>query len=482
MYKATFFYFMGNILTRFSGFILLPLYTNILTPDDYGNYAILMAIYAILNVLYQAGLFQGLIRFFYDKNLDPKRVVSTTLNTIVVFGFTLTLLLSLFNKPLIKLLNLDKNLNSLLLLLLWIIFFDTIAYFGLHFLRVKRLSKRAVSYSVITAVINLILNVLFLIVLRLNILGILLAQGLANLFLLVLCFQHLKGYYTLVLDHFLLKRLLLFSYPLVIAGIFGILMNVADRFIIDHFMIRSQVGIYSVAYKLGLLMNVLVIAFRTAYLPHFLSKDDNTGFPGSKISGELGGELRQTFTRLISLMMILFLTMIFFLKYLFRIEIGGFHLINPEYIQAIYIVPFIVLAYSFNGLAAFFSLAPYRSGKSYQFVITDVIGFSLNIALNFILIPLYGIMGAALATLIGYYGAAFYMYFVFCNEMKESVFNKNTAVIVAGSLISLSAASVIDLLFVRIILLSLFILYCLRITKLNPVSFFRLTANHSNHN
>src|SRR5690554_206996 len=481
LYKATFFYFMGNILTRFSGFILIPLYTNILSTSEYGNYGLLMAVYAILNVLYQAGLFQGFIKFFYDKGTDPSRVVSTTLNTIILFGFVVALLLSIFYRPLAVLTGISIDLSSLLLIIFWLILFDTLAYFGLHFLKTKKMARHAVSYSLITAVANLILNIIFLVVLRLNILGILLAQGLSNLLLLSLTFRHVRRYYLLLIDWTLLRKLFSFSLPLVIAGFFGIMMSVADRFIIDYFMDRSEVGLYSLAYKLGLLMNVFVIAFRTAYLPHFLSigKPD----PGSRIEREtLISELRLTLIKFIGLISILFLAVVILLQYLFKIEIAGFFLINPDYIKAAYIVPFILLAYAFNGLAAFFSLAPYMSGKSFHFVITDVIGFTVNITLNFLLIPHYGIMGAALATLVGYYSASLYMYFVFTAELKKNIFGREVIAIITGCLISLYAASVSNLLPVRLLLMLLFMIFCLKISKMSLKSFFRLTVKEHKHN
>ncbi|MBW6516175.1 MAG: oligosaccharide flippase family protein [Candidatus Cloacimonetes bacterium] len=465
LYRNTFVYFVGNIMTRFVGFFLLPLYTNVLSTDEFGSYTLLMAIYAILNVLYQAGIFQGFTKFFYDEQADTKRVFSTTLNTIILFGFFIAVLLSLLNKPLISLFQINQELSSFILILFWLIFFDTLAYFGLHFLRTRQFARIAVTYSLITSVCNLLLNVIFLVLWDLNILGILLAQGIANLLLLFLCLRHFKGLYQALIDWILLKRLMLFSLPLVIAGAFGIMMDVADRFIINFFLDRSHLGVYGVAYKLGLLMNVFVIAFRTAYLPYFLNMNKTENY---------NRELKQTLIKLVGLMSILFLAVTLFLRYLFHIEFNGFFLLNPDYISAAAIVPFILLAYVFNGFAAFFSLGPYVSGKSYHFIISDAIGFSVNIVLNLLIIPIYGIMGAALATLVGFYTAALYMYFVFTKEMKENLFGKENLLIIIGCLISLYAASLGDLFFVRLLLLILFIIYCLRLSKMSIKSFFRL--------
>jgi len=452
-------------MTRFVGFFLLPLYTNVLTTEEFGSYTLLMAIYAILNVLYQAGIFQGFTKFFYDEKTDTKRVFSTTLNTIILFGFFIAVLLSLLNKPLISLFQINQGLSSFFLILFWLIFFDTLAYFGLHFLRTRQYAKIAVTYSLITSVCNLVLNIIFLVLLNMNILGILLAQGIANLLLLFLCLRHFKEYYQVLIDWLLLKRLMIFSLPLVIAGAFGIMMDVADRFIINFYLDRSHLGIYGVAYKLGLLMNVFVIAFRTAYLPYFLNLKKTENY---------NHELKQTLIKLVGLMSILFLAVTLFLRYLFSIQFNGFYLLNPDYISAAEIAPFILLAYVFNGFAAFFSLGPYLSGKSYHFIISDLIGFSVNIILNILMIPIFGIMGAALATLVGFYTASMYMYFIFTKEMKENLIGIENILIIIGCLISLYASSVADLFIVRSLLLLLFIIYCLRISRMSIKSFFRL--------
>ena len=465
LYRNTFVYFVGNIMTRFVGFFLLPLYTNVLTTEEFGSYTLLMAIYAILNVLYQAGIFQGFTKFFYDEKTDTKRVFSTTLNTIILFGFFIAVLLSLLNKPLISLFQINQGLSSFFLILFWLIFFDTLAYFGLHFLRTRQYAKIAVTYSLITSVCNLVLNIIFLVLLNMNILGILLAQGIANLLLLFLCLRHFKEYYQVLIDWLLLKRLMIFSLPLVIAGAFGIMMDVADRFIINFYLDRSHLGIYGVAYKLGLLMNVFVIAFRTAYLPYFLNLKKTENY---------NHELKQTLIKLVGLMSILFLAVTLFLRYLFSIQFNGFYLLNPDYISAAEIAPFILLAYVFNGFAAFFSLGPYLSGKSYHFIISDLIGFSVNIILNILMIPIFGIMGAALATLVGFYTASMYMYFIFTKEMKENLIGIENILIIIGCLISLYASSVADLFIVRSLLLLLFIIYCLRISRMSIKSFFRL--------
>jgi len=175
-------------------------------------------------------------------------------------------------------------------------------------------------------------------------------------------------------------------------------------------------------------------------------------------------------------MTILYLAVIFFLKYLFLIEIKGFYLINPDYQLALYIVPFILLAYVFNGFSAFFSLAPYLSGKSFHFIIADLIGFLVNIGLNFLMIPTYGTMGAALATLLGFYTATLYMYFVFSHDFQVTIFGKEVLLIISGFLITFYIAFVIDLLLIRVFLLIVYVLFCLKMSKMSLQSFFRLTA------
>jgi O-antigen/teichoic acid export membrane protein len=320
-------------------------------------------------------------------------------------------------KPLTSIFGFSLQLKPLFYFLAWLLLLDSLALFSLHLLKTKQLAKQAVLYSLITAVVNIVLNLVLLLVFKLGIIGILIAQGGANIVLLLLCLKWVNRGYTFSIDFALLKRLLVFSFPLMLAGVCGILMDVADRFIIDLYVDRSAVGIYSVAYKIGLVMSLFVVSFRTAYLPYFLDLRGKVQ-SGAESAQSFFGKLRRSFLLLILVMLLILGVVMLLVPYLFKLKLFGFTLFGEAYLPAVSIVPYILLAYLFNGLAAFFSIGPYISGKSRHFLISDAIGLGGNIILNLLLIPTYGMKGAAIATMLGFFMATLYLFIIFIKEIN----------------------------------------------------------------
>ncbi len=418
LFPSTFIYMLSYSLTRFVGFILLPLYTNRLSPAEFGDYSLLMATYAILNVLYQAGLLQGLTGLFFNDKLSANRVVKVTFSLLLTSCFFFALVLTIIASPVSSLIYSDKGLAGLFTFLVWILFIDNISFLGLQVLKTERKPGTVAKLSIISALINVSLNILFLAYFDLGVVGILLAQAASGSVLLVSSLPAILKYFSI--DSFILvsifstdkevaKNLLRFSLPFVFAGFFGILMDVADRFIIDMVLERRSVGLYGFAYKISSVMSLFIIAFRTAYLPTILSLKSDPDLPLI---------LRDTFNKMLAFMLGIFLLVILFAKEVSTIEIGGSYLINPEYSESMYLIPILLIAYMFNGLACYMSLSPYLTGKTSHFIISDAIGLAINIVLNFFLIPRFGIAGAAGATLVGFMINALYLYIVFISTIS----------------------------------------------------------------
>lgn len=466
LFSSTFIYMVSYSLTRFVGFLLLPLYSNILTPAEFGSYSLLMAVYAILNVLYQAGLLQGFTGYFFNEKYPRRGVVSTTLLLLAGICLILSIILTLASKPLTLIIFSDSTVIRLFVLLVWILFIDNLSFLGLHLLKTERKAASVAVFSAITALVNITLNLIFLLYLKLGIAGIIMAQGASGLVLLALCTPSLLKYILPLFrskeplfNKALAASILRFSLPFVFAGIFGILMDVADRFLIDTFLDRESVGIYSLAYRIAGIMGIFIIAFRTAYLPHILSKKESSDLPDI---------LRDTFTRLLALMSILYLFVVFFLHDIALIRIGNNFLINPAYAEALYLIPIILLAYMFNGLASFFALSPYITGKTHLFIISDALGLTVNIILNLILIPRWQIAGAAAATFLGFFTATVYLYLVFILSIKIQFSFLKLLIIVSGSFAAATAAYYTSSIPLKIMVLLSFSILCWILVKPVP--------------
>jgi O-antigen/teichoic acid export membrane protein len=124
-------------------------------------------------------------------------------------------------------------------------------------------------------------------------------------------------------------------------------------------------------------------------------------------------------TKIIAASLLIFLIVSIFIDDLFKIQFSGFNLFDPQYKGGLQIIPVILISYIFSAVVTYYSVYPYISGKSVHFLISDFIGLLINITMNFILIPIYGIMGAAAATFFSYFGCAGYL--VILSERKIKI-------------------------------------------------------------
>ena len=400
---STAWYSVGNFLIRSISFLLLPLYTNVLSTANFGNYALLLSVYALASVFYQSGMQSALTKFYLDETTfeGRRKVVSTIFNSVTVIGIIFTVLAAIFSQTLSQLILQKTQFGNLIVLLFTALFFDSLCYYGLQLLKTKEKARNVVTFSFINAVLNFSLNIFFVYNLRMNVEGIFLAQLISAVVLLILLLPNFLPEYKFHIDNKVMKMVAVFSLPLVASGLLSSAVDVSDRFILNIFTNKSEVGIYSLSYKIAMVMNVFVLSFRTAWIPHAIKvyKKDNY----SKIFGE-------TFKKLLLGSFLILLVVVLFSPSLFEIRLFNKNLFNISYQSGIIILPYVLLGYMFNGIASFYSLYPFISSKSIFFLISDGLAFAINILLNWILIPKFGMVGAAAATTLAFVISAFYLF------------------------------------------------------------------------
>ena len=423
-------YGMGNLFIRSVSFILLPLYSNLISTAEFGNYALLMSVYTIASVIYQLGMHGSLNKFYIEAKTEERKklIFSSIINSILLFGIVVTIFLSLFSDWLSVLIFETSEFSSLLVLIFVSLLFETLTFYILFLLKTKELSKKVVAYSGIGAIINLCLNILFVYYLRLSVAGIILAQLISAAILLLVMLNVIKDEYVLKLDQKIFKNVIKFSLPLVAAGILSSAVDVADRFILNYYLGKDEVGIYSFAYRIAMVMNVFVISFRTAWSPYslnlFYSRDYKSSFG-------------KTLTKMVALSGVILLVVSLFGDYLFDIKFLQVSMFNQAYKAGMVILPLVIIGYIFSGISSFYSVYPYISNKSYHFLYADLLSFLINVALNFILIPWLGIIGAAFATAIGFLVGAAYLFFISRDQIKIDYQTKKLTVIIMTSLMLL---------------------------------------------
>ena len=467
--KSVAWYGLGNLFVRSISFILLPFYSNLISTSEFGNYALLMSIYAIISVLYQFGMYGSLNKFYIEEESKEKKkiIFSSLINFIILTGLVFTIILSIFAHGITKIIFGSTEYSSLMILIFTALFTETICFYILLLLKTKELSKQAVIYSGIGALLNLVFNIIFVFIYRLSVAGIILSQLLSSAILFLIMVRVIRDDYILKIDSLIIKALVKFAYPLLLAGFLSAAVDVADRFILNYFLGTSEVGIYSLAYRIAMVMNVFVISFRTAWNPHSLNL-----FYLDNYKTTYGA----TLSKLVALSCIILLTVSLFSKYLFEINILGFHLFNPIYKPGILILPLVLTGYIFSGISSFYSVYPNISSKSYHFLVSDLIAFVSNIIINLIFIPKYGLIGAAFATAISFLFGAAYLFFISRNQIKIDYQVKNLSIIILSALIFLLAGLNLKNIFFDIFAVGGYLITLQFGIKLNLTKIFKLNS------
>jgi O-antigen/teichoic acid export membrane protein len=386
-------YTAASILSKLIAVALLPLYTRHLSTDDYGSAEILFAGVVTASIVVRLGLIEAVLRFYYRDDEDPDRVVgatfaglfwSTTILALVALPFAGPLSEALLNPKGAAELHTAAELTRISIGGLWV------ATMFEYLLTLYRLDERARAYF-FTTITNVLGTIALTVVLVVGVgdgaRGLLLGSYLVGaLFVVGMIFEQRRRL-TLRIDPPLLRRLLRFGLPTMPAEVSLYLLNFVDRLIIVQVKGVGEAGIYSIAVKFAQAVNVLVRGFQLAWPPLAYSiRDDD--------------EARRTYATVITLFLAVCTWMVIGLwllaEYLMRFFVA------PKFFDAYEVVGLIAAAVTLYALYMVMVVILGRTGRTGYNFPAAIAALLSNIALNLILVPSLGIVGAGLA-LVGSY-------------------------------------------------------------------------------
>lgn len=382
-------YGLGNVSQQLIGFLLLPVYTSRLVPEEYGLLTMLLTFNALLSVLLGMGFSTTLFRFFFGKEGEArKQVVSTVLFWLMGVGGAAILAIWLATDSVSRLIfGTDQYVTHLRLVSV------TLALTLLQMipLSVLRAQKRALHYAILVValfVLGILLNIYMVVVLEKGVLGILTANALTGLVFVVVGLFLCREFVGFTLSKQLLGEMLRYTLPLVPGAIGGYILQRADRWFLQQYASLEVVGLYSLGYQFGNIVNVLVVhPFQLVWFPTALEMRKK---PEAKVFFERVLTYFLLITCWVGLGISLFSKEVLYL------------MAKPAYFPAQFYIPWIVLAYVVFGGYYVVDMGIFLVDKT-SYVIWILGAASLaNIALNFLLIPPFGAMGAAIATLLSY--------------------------------------------------------------------------------
>ena len=395
-------YGLSSIVGRFLNFLLVPFYTNYLAKAEFGIQSNIYAYIAFAFVLYGYGMDSAYMRFVVSADpADKKQTLSIPYFSLLVTSVFFASIIHFFAVEISVLIG-AEGYSELIQYSGWILCFDTLVIVPFAYLRMSNRAKTFAALRILNIVINVVLTIVMLVVLKMKLEAIFIANLAASAATAMILAWIVLPQLTVRLSSGLFKDMLKFGFPYIPAGLAGIAIQVIDRPIVKALTDNDTLGVYSANYRLGVLMMLVVGMFDYAWRPFFLTHANEPDAP--KLFSKV-------FTYLVTLLMFVFVTGSLFVGDVVRIKMFGGYFINPKYWEGLSIVPIVLFAYVFTGAYVNFIVGVYLEKKTKYIPYATGAGAVVNVVANLILIPRFGIAGAATATLLSYLVMAVGIYF-----------------------------------------------------------------------
>jgi O-antigen/teichoic acid export membrane protein len=395
--KQFFTYGTGSIAQTALNVILLPLYLRLFEPSQYGVISLLVVVTSVLAMFAGAGMTAGLFRLYYEaETRERKKLVGNTFIWYLIGATLAGAMLFIAASPLSQLLFHSGDYAHSIRLLGGFFFFSTMLTVPFSILRLEERSRLYVGFSLLRFLIDFGLKLYFIGFLGRGIDGYFESGIVSSLVILCSISFFVRRYVSFSLDLSHLKQLLQLGAPFIFTGLAVWVMTSADRLILNHFTGQAAVGVYSLAYTFAglftiLLSNPISLLIDPFFFSHAASMTDEDK---KKLLNKIliylflaGGILYLSIALGAGDVLKIF-------TFLFKAKEG--------YLEAAKLVPLLALAPMLYLILTSAALAALQVKKPKFISIACCITAAVSIGLNFALIPIMGIWGAATTSAVAY--------------------------------------------------------------------------------
>ena len=375
---------IGQISTKLINFFLLPLYTSLLTTEEYGLVDLLTTYTAFISVIVGLQMSQAIFRFLVTSRNDEKRIEEIS-STIVVASIIVILVYTILFLGLYQIINLQCK---------WFLLAHVIStlIFQLMSGLARGLGKNAdyATGSFISAVVTLVLNVLFIAVFRLNIAFMLAAYAigpaLGCLYLVkrVHIFRYLRLKSANKKD---LKMVLNYAVPLVPNELSWSVIHASDRIIVSHFLSIAANGFIAVASKFSAIYTTGFSIFNMSWTEQVVLHYKDEG--GKKYVNSM-------FEQMVTFFGCIAIGIIVCMPFVYNI------LVDQKFENAYGLVPFYMSAVFFNAVIGMISAIYLIENETKKIAFSTAIAAAINIFVNILLIKHIGTYAAPVSSICGY--------------------------------------------------------------------------------
>ncbi len=372
-------------------FLLIPIYTRFIKPDEYGVLELLTAFATVAFGLLALGLPAAVMKC-YHRDTESAAAKARILSTANLIGMPVllvgTILLFFLSEPISRWLFDSAEAADLVRIMVLSGLFSTVNALLLAGLRAE---ERATAYSTVVLLqflVAMVLNILFVVRFSMGVRGVLVGNLISHIVALPVAIWMASKRSDLAVELQLARPLLTFGLLMVPGVLTGWVNNLSDRYILNLFSQLDEVAVYGIGYKFGMVIQFLIVwPFQLAWPALAFSISDR---PGHK----------STYARVLTYLVAVLAASVVGLSVFSRVVVP--FVVGEGYTEAYKVVPLVSLGYAFTGV--FFCLNPgvHIAGKTRYFPMLSGITALINIGLNFLLIPHYGMMGAAAATAVAF--------------------------------------------------------------------------------
>ena len=409
-------YGLPSILGRFLGYLLVPMYTRVFSQADYGTVNVFYSYAAFLMVVLTYGMETAFFRF-NESQENKEKVFSTAMISLITSSVVFLLFASVFAQPIANLIEYPKH-KEYVLWFAWMLALDALSAIPFARLRAQNKARRFAVIKFVNIFTTIGLNFFFILfcpwlfkhfpegpVAKLihlvyrsdwGIEYIFISNLIASLVTLLLLIPQ-YAMMKMKADQKILQALLFYAFPLLFAGMAGIINETFDRILLRYLLpaniSEAQVGIYGACYKISILMTLFVQAYRYAAEPFFFAQAKE------KDAKEIYAKIMDYF--IITVSLIFLVTMLYLDDFFIRF-------IGKNFREGRNVIPVLMLANLFLGVYYNLSIWYKLSAKTIWGAWLSIIGAVITLVLNFWWIPLaadnylHGYVGSAWATIICY--------------------------------------------------------------------------------
>jgi O-antigen/teichoic acid export membrane protein len=388
-------YTAASIVSKLIAVALLPLYTRFLTTADYGIAEVLFAAVVAASIVVRLGVIEAVLRFYYKGGEDPGAVVASSFAALFWLSTAAALIALPFAGPISEALLAGRSAPDLARIAIGGLWVATLHEYLLTLFRLEERAKAFFTVTIANVLAAIALTVVLVVGEDEGARGLLLGSYVSGTaFVLGLIFVHRRRL-SLLIDRALLRRMLRFGLPTMPAELSLYALNFADRIIIFRMLGAAEAGLYAVAVKFAQAVNVLVRGFQLAWPPLAYSiRDDD--------------EARRVYAAVVT----------WFVAGCAFVVVGIWLLARwiaralaaPEFFESYQAVGLISAAVTLYALYMVQLVILGRTGRTEFNFPATLSALAANVALNLLLVPPLGIVGAGLALVASYLVVVALMY------------------------------------------------------------------------